>query len=243
MKDMFSPAVSVFAAPKSMKRRTLKDQLADKFIYMISAGLIREGDFLPSERELSLTLDVSRETVRGAIQILLAKDLVEVSQGARTRVSSTPKDNWRESLGLDLQEYNLATVAETRKVIEVAILRLAAINISEKDLERLNALADAQKGMFNDSVAFHISDREFHNTLYVASGNELLAKMATDVYSYALDARHAAMREENAIEKSVREHIAICRALERHDPDAAERAVVGHLDSIYRTTISALEKN
>jgi DNA-binding FadR family transcriptional regulator len=244
MKDMFNPAISVFAESSSMRRRTLKDQLADKLIYMISAGLICEGDYLPSERELASTLDVSRETVRGAIQLLVVKGMVEVSQGARTRVCKPPvQNNWKDSFGLDLCDFDVSTVNETRRVVDVAILRSAAINISKKELERLSFLIGSQESMFDDPVAFHISDREFHSLIYKAGKNDLLAKIAADVYSYALDVRHVAMRQNNAIERSVREHMAIYRGLEQHDPDVAERAIVGHLDSIYKSTINALEKN
>ncbi len=44
------------------------------------------------------------------------------------------------------------------------------------------------------------------------------------------------MIEEGNIEKSYQEHIHIVDALKRGDPDAAERAMLAHLDSVYRTT-------
>jgi DNA-binding GntR family transcriptional regulator len=44
---------------------------------------------MPSERELTAAFSVSRESVRSAIQDLASRGLVEVSQGARTRVLST----------------------------------------------------------------------------------------------------------------------------------------------------------
>ena len=241
MKGENHSTAHIFVEKSAMKRRTLKDQLAEKIVNMISAGLICKGDDLPSERDLANTLNVSRETVRGAIQILAEKGIVEVSQGARTRVAKSENmQDWQSSPGLELCEYDISTVSETRRVVEIAILRSAAINISKQDLERLTSLANAQEGMLGDPVAFHISDREFHGIIYEAGGNPLLAKIAADVYSYALDARHIAMKQNNAIERSVREHQAIVRALEQHDPDAAERAVCGHLDSIYKTTVNAL---
>ena len=243
MKDAFNSTVSMFAETAGMKRRTLKDQLAEKLTYMISAGFIREGDELPSERELANTLNVSRETVRGAIQLLVAKGLVEVSQGARTRVAKLLDEHWKGSSALALHNYDISTVTETRRVVEIAILRSAAINISSKELDRLGSLVGSQEGMLKDPVAFHISDHEFHSLIYQAGENALLAKIAGDVYSYALDARHIAMNQENAIERSVREHMSIYRALEKHDPDAAERAVAGHLDSIHKSTINALDKS
>ena len=240
MKNSFNPGLGIFADDSNMKRRTLKEQIAYKLIYMITAGQLGDGDELPSERELSSTLDVSRETVRGAIQILDEKGFVEVSQGARTRVKRPTDGSWKESLGGYIQDYDVLTVTETRQVVEVAVLRSAAIRITEKELERMAALIEDQKNMYTDAAAFHISDREFHSLVYNAGGNKLLAKIAGDVYSYALDVRHTAMEQEGAIERSVHEHMMIYRALKNHDPEAAERAVTGHLDSIYKSTVSFL---
>ncbi|MGH1540704.1 MAG: FadR/GntR family transcriptional regulator [Arenicella sp.] len=235
----------LFSQDDSFRKITLKDQLADKLAHMISAGLIAEGDNIPSERSLSETFNVSRETVRGALQILADLNYIEVAHGSRTKALKVDKkstDNSLHSGVLQVQSYDAATVGETRVVIETAILRSAAMNISDTDLDRLQNLIVAQEKMSNDTVAFHISDREFHTIIYEAGGNALLSKMAGDVYSYALESRHVAMQEENAIQRSVNEHKVLYRALASHDPDAAERAVRGHLDSIQKSTLRALER-
>lgn len=54
-----------FAFEKALKNQTKKEILADKLIEMILTGLLRDGDELPSERELAQLFEVSRETVRG----------------------------------------------------------------------------------------------------------------------------------------------------------------------------------
>ena len=72
---------------ETIHKQTAKDMIRDKIISMIASGILQLGDELPSERELSTMLAVSRETVRGAIQLLAGEGVVQVSQGARTRVS------------------------------------------------------------------------------------------------------------------------------------------------------------
>lgn len=236
----------LFVREEGFKKVTLKDQLADKLAQMITAGLVAENETLPSERDLAEMFNVSRETVRGALQLLHDCKYVEIAHGSRTRVLKVEKVNSRSgnavSDALQLDSYDAVTVAETREVIEVAVLRSAAINISDQDLMRLESLISAQEKMLDDTVAFHISDREFHGVIYEAGGNGLLAKMAGDVYSYALESRHIAMQEQNAIQRSVNEHKSLFRALADHDPDAAERAVRGHLDSIQKSTLRALQR-
>ncbi|MBN9011420.1 MAG: GntR family transcriptional regulator, partial [Rhizobiales bacterium] len=62
-----------------MKRRT--------FINALAGTALAVGDELPGERELSAILSVSRETIRGAIQTLAGRGLVDVAHGSRTRVA------------------------------------------------------------------------------------------------------------------------------------------------------------
>lgn len=234
---------NVFAEEGGVRRRTLKSQVAEKLIYMMSTGLISSGDFLPSERNLSESFGVSRETIRGALQILSAKKVIEVARGARTKILMRPGKESDRALFPDLdklQSYDMTTVAEARRVVEASILRSAAMNISNADLERLAVMMEVQEKVLDDAVAFQISDREFHNLIYKAGENELLEKMASNIYAYALDFRNMALKAERATERSLREHRQIFRALEKHDPDAAERAITGHVDSIFKSSIMML---
>lgn len=238
-------SVNLFSDKRGVHRNTLKTQIAEKLAYMISTDLISEGDFLPSERDLSTTFDVSRETVRGALQVLSEKGFIEVAHGSRTKVLKNPNNKVGQDLFpsiAELQSFDVVTVAEARQVVEASILRSAAINISNGDLDKLATMMDTQAKVLNDTVAFQISDREFHNVIYYSGRNELLAKIAADVYSYALEFRNVALKNELATERSLREHQAIYRALKNHDPDAAERAITAHVDSIFKSTVLMMEK-
>jgi len=241
--------VALFAEESGVQRSTLKSQVADKLKYMISTELISEGEFLPSERNLSETFSVSRETIRGALKILSAQKFIEISRGSGTKVlkcAGSSDDTSEASKGVFpaidmLQSYDVTTVAETRRVVEVGILRSAAMNISDDDLDRLSVLMDTQQKALDDTVAFQIADREFHNIIYYACRNDLLAGIASNIYAYALEHRNMALKAERATERSLREHRQIYRALLQHDPDAAERAITSHVDSIFKSTIMMLQ--
>jgi GntR family transcriptional regulator len=56
----------------------------------INAGRLRPGDRLPSERQLCERFDVSRATVRRALQDLIAEGLVEAQQGRGSFVAGGP---------------------------------------------------------------------------------------------------------------------------------------------------------
>lgn len=225
-------------------KRTVKEQISDKIAYMICSGLLQIGDELPSERELAVTLNVSRETVRSAIQTLAGRGMVEISQGARTRVVRNDGYPLHEAVGAlrALKNYDEQVVSDARKVLEVAVLRDAAVHISEPDLNRLEGLVQRQAEMLDDPVRFQISDREFHEIIYRACSNPLLSQYVTDLYGYALDFRRAALQVPGTVQRSYHDHKAIVAALRTHDPDAAEAAIGSHLDNIHTTTVKAMER-
>jgi DNA-binding FadR family transcriptional regulator len=221
-----------------VSKRTVKDQISDKLAYMIHSGLLLAGDELPSERGLALTLEVSRETVRAAIGILHARKMVEVSQGARTRVLGPGLLSLSESVSTlgNLKNRSFEEVAEARGAVEQQVMRLVAQRISYSELVRLADLVREQRSSMRDPVSFQISDREFHMTLYRACGNSLLVDVVSDFYDYALDFRRRALQKPGAIAHSVAEHDAIVEALKTGNPDKAVDAMQKHLDQVQKTT-------
>jgi DNA-binding FadR family transcriptional regulator len=222
-----------------ISKRTIKEQISDKLAYMIHSGLLRVGDELPSERELATTLGVSRETVRAAIGILQVRRMIEINQGARTRVLGTGPFALHETVSTlgNLRERSFAEVAEARDAVEVQVIRLAAQRIRAPELKRLTNLVRDQEAMFNDPVRFQISDREFHSILYEACRNTLLKDVAADFYDYALEYRRRAMQRPGAIARSVADHQGIVAALKLRSSDAAEAAAHAHLEQVRKTTL------
>lgn len=220
---------------RQLSKRTMKEQISDKLAYMMCTGLLQVGDELPSERELAAMLDVSRETVRGAIQTLAALRMIEVAQGARTRVVCTEgyAAHDVQSALHGLRRHGPHTVNEARLAVETAVTRVAAGRITDQDLARMERLLHAQAGMFDDAVQFQISDREFHAIMYEASNNALLASYAQDLYAHALGTRRAVLKRTGSARQGYQDHVAIFHALKTRDPERAAAAVVRHLDHGY----------
>ncbi|MCG9551875.1 FCD domain-containing protein [Vibrio sp. Isolate31] len=227
-----------------VSRLTLKAQIADKLSALIASRMIVEGEALPSERELAKSYDVSRETIRGSLATLRERGLITISRGRKSIVAEGSAKIIQSTCLLDdIQNFDAFTVVETRKVIERAILRSAAINIKDEDLEKLASLVEYQETVLDNHVAFQVSDKEFHSIIYKSCRNDLLSKIAIDVYSYALEHRTAALAEEKSTVRSIREHHQILRSLQNHDPDAAERSILGHVDSIFKSTLIMQNKD
>lgn len=221
-----------------LSKRTIREQVSERLAHMIQSGLLRPGDELPSERELANTLEVSRETVRGAIQALAAVGMVESSQGSRTRVigrSPFPLGGVKHLPPEEVQH-----VHEARETVEIPVVRLAVQRMTDADRDRLVRLVEAQREMLDDPVRFQISDAEFHDLIYRAGGNPRLSSFLSEMYSFGLEVRRQALQDAGAVERSLRDHEAIVEAFLNKDADEAGNAVRRHLGRIRDTTVAAL---
>ncbi|WP_087017233.1 FadR/GntR family transcriptional regulator [Thaumasiovibrio subtropicus] len=239
-------AKHLFAFEKQLKNRTKKEILASKLLEMIFSGLLRDGDTLPSERELCTMFGVSRETVRGAIGMVAAYGLIAVSHGAKSRINRSEEGLQRCAelvpalTNLTINNFDIDAVFESRKVVESAIARGVACHIDPTGLHQLAELIDQQKTMFNNAAHFQLSDKRFHKLIAEYSDNAILAEYADELYAYGLNFRRSVLEQPGAIEKSYHEHVAIYQALNQGDASLAEAAMLNHLDSVYETTVTAM---
>lgn len=230
---------------ETIHKQTAKEMIRDKIVSMIASGILQVGDELPSERELATMLMVSRETVRGAVQRLASEGIVQVSQGARTRVARVDVEVSTQRIGVtnptSINGYSLNAVHAARLLVETAVVADAAKHLSDDDIRRLEDSIAAQQMACDDPVRFLICDREFHLTIYYASPNRLLADFVVDLYTYMLDHRRIAMAQPGAIEKSLEDHRFIVRALKMRNPDAVSAAFSEHILRIHDTSLAVDE--
>lgn len=227
----------------SIVKRTVKEQISDKLASHIASGILKVGDELPSERELAAAFSVSRESVRSAIQDLASRGLVEVSQGARTRVLKA--DGAARDAGIAtpgaVNSYDLGSVHGARLLAERAVVAEAAERIDSESLDRLDASLAAQARCLDDPVQFLICDREFHFAIYRCSSNPLLSDFVMGLYTYLMEQRRTAVSQPGAILRSYSDHREILAGLRARDPASVLAAFDRHLDRIYSTTRAILD--
>jgi DNA-binding FadR family transcriptional regulator len=222
----------------ALDRRTARDVIADKIAVLIATNVLHAGDELPGERELADVMQVSRETVRGAIRQLAAHGILEVAQGSRTRVTNVDLSHLPVTIASSsaIDSYDLGSVHAARLLIELKVVGDAAERIDAATLAKLDDLLEAHGTGGDDAMRFLICDREFHVAIYRACGNPLLADFVTDLYTYMMDFRRSAMSRPGSIEASHSDHVEIVQALRRGDRDAVVAAFSKHLTRIYDTT-------
>lgn len=218
---------------KPLSRDTLTKQAADTLRRFILAETVRPGDALPSERELSETLSVSRNIVREALTVLVAEGLIVKKPGSGIFVtdfdlaSVTPPI----AVSLDYDGRDLAALGEARASVELGAVELMVTRITGAQLVQLEEInrALAEKLQQNRSAVRH--DIEFHTVLFEATHNPVLIDLAPLLVEYF---RLSVAQSPDVIVRSPKriadEHQRIIEGLRQRDVTATRRALLAHLD-------------
>jgi GntR family transcriptional repressor for pyruvate dehydrogenase complex len=205
----------------------------------IQDGRLTPGDQLPSERELTKQLGVSRVSVRDALRMLEAYGLIQVRVGARGGAFVTaPAPNLvGEGMAhmLLLASVAPAEVTELRLIFELALLPLACERRTEEDLEELDAICDRAEATLQAGTYDVRLSAEFHTRLAEATHNTAIALFAESFQGPLLASLRQAQRVAPEMGKAgLLEHRAIVDAIRARDAEAARTIMSEHLERTAR---------
>ena len=209
------------------------DQVVAYVRGLIESGALHAGDRLPTERELSAHLGVSRPTVRAGLRALATLGVVRSRRGSGTFITDGPPVLGSEPLSFlaALHGFTRGEMYEVRRILEVGAAGLAADRASA---DHISTLADEVAGMFatlDDPNAFLSHDIRFHRTVGLSSGNPIVASLAEMVSGMYYEHRRATAI--NASDRDLREaaeaHRRIYQAIRARDARQARDAMNEHL--------------
>ncbi|MGH9425371.1 MAG: FadR/GntR family transcriptional regulator, partial [Terriglobia bacterium] len=165
------------------KDLTLVDQVLQQLESLVLDGAVGPGGRLPTEKEMSLKLRVSRSVVREAIRQLIAKGLVEARVGSGIYVRDLGPHLVSEPIKMLFRSrhFNTEAIMEVREVLEVRIAGLAAERAEAKDLEGLQQSVEALKNRKLTPAQYAEIDVSFHNRLATAAGNPLFSVLESSI--------------------------------------------------------------
>jgi GntR family transcriptional repressor for pyruvate dehydrogenase complex len=207
---------------------------------LIEAGTLGPGQRLPAERELAKHIGVSRPSVRAALGTLVALGVVETRHGAGTFVAVGPPMLVSEPLRFlaALHGFTDEEMFESRRVLEVGVVELAAERAKSDDLA---AIADAVAEGFaslDDPLAFLVHDIRFHRAVAAASGNPILAAVVEMVSALRYEQRRLTAARARDLARPAKQHRSIYQAIRAHDRERAQVAMNEHLRHAQQTQAS-----
>ena len=215
----------------------------------IFSGRLRPGDRLPGERQLSEQLGVSRPSVREAVRMLQAMEIVNTSPGTGSSsgliVTAHPSRALTRLLGIHvaLSSYDVSEVMKVRVALEVEAVQELANPDRTYDLTAVEKALDRMRDASDDRSLIHDLDTEFHLELARATGNTLLADLMAALRASVrrpMDEAFNDVTSWGAVRLTILQgHRELFEAISAKDPERAgdlvRRHITGFYDSVQRS--------
>lgn len=201
---------------------------------LIEDNAYKPGDALPSQRELAERFGVSRASLREALSSLSALGLVRIQPGKGVFIQEPPGSaNGVEQAARwpFARQISAADTFQLRFALEGFAANLAALVLSSDELDALSDNLEAMRleiraNAFEPAAQL---DFEFHRLILRAAGNDAICGILTNRADIYLESQKLPfIRPERAME-TWDEHRRILRALSRHSPAAAQKAMQQHI--------------
>ncbi len=218
-------------APAPLAKATLRisDGVAKRILNRIAQGELIPGQRLPSERQLAQELDVSRVSVRTALQTLKAQGFLSSARGGGTRVVSSAggmDDALTKMVSVKLD--NLYDLAEIRIQIETWAARRAA---ERGNPEQIAAIGQIVSSMTKPGVDRSSNDMDFHLAIARAASSPVYMHILTtirEILHHMVKLHHSAVFP---IDETLmhHHHRAIFEAIAQRQPHVAAETMRVHL--------------
>ena len=226
-------------------RETLSAQIRDQMLERIVSGALEPGARVPSERDLSEQFRVARTSVREAMQGLLSLGVIERRGNRSYVVEHLPDVSFDQ---LDERKEFVRQLFETRRLLEVPIIELAAERATDAQRTEIRELADR----FSDDMElqeFRELDHAFHAMISRACANPLLVEVYGKVLSRLFrsegiesmlsdDANRTEVQQ--IVGEAASQHALLARAVAAGDTQAAVAEGTKHLAAVERGMIDRL---
>lgn len=215
---------------EKIEPRRLYRQVADQLRTLIGSGTYEVGDRLPTERELSEKLGISRPTVREALIALEVEGRVRIRVGSGIYVA---RPSGRDAAAVPAETEGPFEVLRARELVESAVAREAAGLAKPSDIEALDAVLARVEDGTHPSAETIALDRAFHAAVAGILANAVLERFVGELFDQRMTPYFARLSQYFETDASWTlahaEHGRVRDAIAAGDPAGAEAAMRHHL--------------
>ena len=215
----------------------IQKSIIEKIRDLINYKNFEPGEKLPSERMLAEKFGVSRNNLRDAIQKLEFYGLLESIPQSGTFVANigiVALNGIIEDI-LRLADPDFKSLVETRILLELKTVRLAALRRTEEDLENIKQTLDAYTDKVLNGQDAVQEDLLFHLAIAKASGNTTMNNfmliITPDIITN-FEKHHVC--DKGLSQKAIKEHGAIYEAIRDQKPQVAKEKMKEHFSVLYQ---------
>ncbi len=213
-----------------MKNKMLSQSIADTLLSMITIEKrFSAGDKLPSENELSAELNVSRTTLREAIRMLVAYNVLEIQRGKGTYVTQAALEQ-QSGLGqLSDIKVNAKDLYEMRLIFEPEAAYLAAIRGTDAEIKRILDFGEKIEQEIKSGQDRTDNEHSFHKAIAQATHNEFMNQLMPILYQAIAKGVTLSVMSQKAVIDTVNDHRMIMDFLEQRNAEGAKNAMKIHI--------------
>jgi DNA-binding FadR family transcriptional regulator len=190
---------------------------------------MENGDQLPNEFELAQQLNVSRGSVREAVKLLVARNVLELRRGKGTFIAdNTGVVDDPFGFAYLEDEARLANeLMEIRRQLEPWIAAKAAEQANDQDIAELRVLQHQVEELIQSGQDHLAADQQLHIRIADCTDNRVLRELVPVItYSVHLFGK---LTQRRLRQETIDTHAAVVDAIAAHDPEAAREAMQEHL--------------
>ena len=225
-------------ALKVVEKKRAYESIVQQVLELIENGKLKQGDQLPSERELTEIFKVSRTTVREAIRTLESMKLLQSRQGNGTYVLASSEEDLVQPLAAALfnAKDDIRHIFYVRKIIEPHVAELAAENATAQEIEEMEEILRKQEVCIERGENIIETDSAFHNLMAGAAKNRVMERLTAALVDFLKQSRENYLLDDEQgntrPERSLEGHRQVLAAIKKGDSEAAQRLMLQHLEEI-----------
>ena len=173
---------------------------------------------------------MSRSTVREAIKLLTAENVVEIQRGKGTFITMQPGVR-KDPLGLEFtnQKRLLNNLLETRMMIEPQIAYLAAQRANQANIDQLAQIIEKIQEAGSDKGNHTPYDIAFHKAVAECTQNDVLYRILPIICESIQEGYFKTADVPGSYERAIESHLNIFHAIVNNNPEAAKNETEKHL--------------
>lgn len=211
-------------------RKELSAEVAKRLRELIVMQHRKTGDRFPNEAELGKMFGVSRSTVREAVKLLIAENVVEIRRGKGTFVTMQPGVG-SDALGLEFADRSrlLDNLMETRMMIEPQIAALAAQRADKENLDKLAHIIREICETGSEENSRTRLDVAFHTAVAECTKNDVLYRIVPIICESIYRGYLKTANVPGSYERATQCHINIYHAICAGDSETAKQEAGKHI--------------
>lgn len=218
----------------AITKMKLSDAVIEEIRKMMVSGELKPGDKLPDHSTLAKQLNVSRNTLREAMNTLSLIGVVDQRSGRGTIVKNAFPPKIQNFFRLpQLGGANaVSELLDAREAVELGAMKFIVLNITPEELENLSLILGKMKDALKDARSDHVAkhDLEFHHCLMKATHNRFLLQAFENLRGYTEQFITEGFKLAPGIRASaIKEHGAILEALKAGDAKKAKDWMKKHI--------------